>query len=116
MLRYIKKLFRSVISFLLWATFFIAIFTGYIWGKSIDYPIAGVLLGAIAGLLINAVFGGLIATLLSIDENLEELNEQLYKIRQKNSWVDNKPVQLNPPLSLEEKNKNFSFFFEKKKQ
>ena len=140
MLQFIKNAFRGIFSFLLWMVLIAAATIGYNFGKtfSSDYGgFLGVVCGVLIGIFINIVFGGLIATFLSIDINLEKINDQLYTIRQKNLWVEEEPlqfdssvnlkeesaqinsqvdfieepVQLNSPVNPEEKNNSVSYFY-----
>jgi len=80
MLNFIKNIFRGAISFLLWAVLIIGAIAGF---SIADIP--GAIIGILSGIIINVIFGGLISTFISIDKHLEELNEQLRKIRKANS-------------------------------
>jgi hypothetical protein len=67
---------------------------GWIVGKGMGryysdgYPFIGAIIGLIVGIIIDVIFGGIIATFLNIDKNLEELNTRrkngAYKNIQKN--------------------------------
>jgi len=48
-------------------------------GRSNDgHPIIGGLFGLIGGMLVIIIFGGFIATILNMDENLEDMRAKMY--------------------------------------
>jgi ribosomal protein L40E len=83
MLDFVKRAFRGGINVLLWINLILCTIgggvAGYYLGKLISYrsgggyTFGGILIGIILGLLSNIVGGGFIATIISIDENLETL-------------------------------------------
>ena len=86
MLEFVKNAFRKFLGAVLWLNFIACVIFGIVsgvgWGKILGPagPFLGFLVGLIVGVFIgavtNIVFGGLIATLLNIDKNLELLREK----------------------------------------
>jgi len=72
MLKLVKTIFGLFIEVSLWLTLIVCIIAGAIIGNNIGgHPFLGIYVGLIVGLLINIIFGGLAATALSIDKDLE---------------------------------------------
>ena len=90
MLEFVKKAFRSFLEAILWINLIICVIIGGVFGSiaGSGAGFAGVLLGAVVGILINIIGGGLIATLINIDKNIEQL------------------VQKDSPLSVQNKAEN----------
>jgi len=77
MLEFVKKWFRNGLAIILWINLIGSVIVfGVSLAKSMD-SIGGFFLGVIIGLafgvITNIIGGGLIATILSIDDNLEKL-------------------------------------------
>ena len=93
MLDFVKKAFRGGINVLLWINLILCTIgggvSGYYIGQLISYRNAGgyafggVLIGIIWGLLTDIVGGGYIATILNMDENIEEQNSLLRDLKNK---------------------------------
>jgi len=91
MLNFVKRAFRGFFEVFLWLNLILCGIAGGVIGNSMrsydgrgkdsgGHPILGVLLGLVAGFLLDIIVGGLIATLLNIDENLEFLRHKSSKI------------------------------------
>jgi hypothetical protein len=79
MLDFVKKAFRNFIEVILWINLMLSAIAGGIGGYLIDgggFAFLGVIIGLIIGLLTDIIMGGFIATILNIDKNIEELNDQ----------------------------------------
>ena len=77
MLDFVKRAFRGGINVLLWINLILCTIGGGVAGYYLaggwGYAFGGVLIGIILGLLSNIIGGGFIATIISIDENIENL-------------------------------------------
>jgi len=83
MLNFVRKAFRGGMEVILWINLILLTIAGgvagYYLGQLISYRNAGgfaffgVIIGLIWGLLTNIVGGGIIATILNMDENLEKI-------------------------------------------
>jgi len=73
MLNFVKSVFRRFFEALLWLNLVLFAIIGGVIGNIIWHPVVGVVIGLIAGMLINIIFGGAVATLINIDENIEYL-------------------------------------------
>ena len=74
----IKNWFRTFFNVLVWICFIVCIVSGFIIGEKIfGNQIVGGVLGLLVALVINVIFGGFIATIISIDTNLEAIKEKL---------------------------------------
>jgi|GEM_PF-2021643 len=78
MLKFVKYAFRVYIGVILWLNLIICAIAGGVigntfsgWGNS--YTELGIVIGLVVGALSNIIGGGFIATILNIDENLEQL-------------------------------------------
>ena len=71
--------FRGGLEIVLWINLIIFIIGGGIIGKILSYKnnyvFLGIFIGIIIGSLINIVGGGLIATILNMDKNIEQLKK-----------------------------------------
>ena len=85
MLSFVKKAFRRYMGLILWFNLILCTVSGGIIGyyltggpasryNNSGNPILGIFIGLIVGVLINIGFGGFIATIINIDANIEELN------------------------------------------
>ena len=94
MFNFIRNWFRSFFNFMIWICFIFFTIAGLAagskWGDGAGYLILGGILGFLIALVINVIGGGIIATFLNIDDNLEEIKNLL-----KNSGGK---VEINPPL------------------
>ena len=87
MVQFVKKAFRVFFVFFLWLTLCGCIFgggyagytMGLFTGDSEIYAILGALLGLVAGMLINIIIGGLVATIINIDDNVEIIKNNIFK-------------------------------------
>jgi tetratricopeptide (TPR) repeat protein len=79
MINFVKSAFRGFFGVILWLNLILCLIAGGIVGNErlhVGGAIVGVLVGLLAGLFINIVFGGFIAIILNIDENLEYLTNK----------------------------------------
>jgi len=80
MLDFVKNAFRGFLEILLWINLFLCAVFGGVIGHGLsyfgNYTFLGIIIGIIVGLFINIVGGGLIATIINIDDNIEELNSK----------------------------------------
>jgi hypothetical protein len=76
-LNFVRKVFRGGLEAVLWINLALWTIGGGIVGRAFsyrdNYMFLGVIIGIVIGLLVNIVGGGLIATFINIDENLEIL-------------------------------------------
>jgi hypothetical protein len=78
-----SKRFSGVFTLILWLCLIACAIGGGIIGASMGghynngHPIIGALVGLIIGLIIDVVSGGLVATFLNIDENIQKLVTQM---------------------------------------
>jgi hypothetical protein len=94
MLDFVKSAFREFLEIVLWINLILWTIIGGIIGNAIGsynayipslggrisgdgHPIIGGIIGLICGLLINIVAGGFFATILNMDENLEQLKKNV---------------------------------------
>lgn len=82
MLEFVKAAFRGFFEAILWINLILWTIGGGIVGNMMGYrsdghPIIGGIIGLIAGMLINIVVGGYTATILNMDENLEQLKNNM---------------------------------------
>ena len=70
---WVKAAFRSFFTAILWINLILCAIVGAVVGATGDYLMLGLFAGVIAGIFTNIVFGGLIATILNIDANLEKM-------------------------------------------
>jgi hypothetical protein len=82
MLDFVKGAFRGFFVFTLWVCLIgcvigAAIFGGTVWG--VGGAIGGIIIGILVGLMIVVTGGGFVATLLSMDENLEIIAKNISK-------------------------------------
>ena len=94
MLDFYKKLYKGIIVFITIVIELSAIMAGYSIGVQNGSGFWGIIIGLIIGIIVNAILGGFIAAIISIDENLENINEQLYIIRKNNSWFDEDQISI----------------------
>ena len=87
MLNFVRKAFRKVFEIVFWVNCVAGIILGWNWFYRFFYYVLdwrsedtskffGILLGIVIALIINIIGGGLIATILNIDENLEQLKNK----------------------------------------
>ena len=95
MLDFVRKAFRGGLEVILWINLILSAIVGgiagYYLGQLISYRNAGgfgflgVIIGLVCGLLTDIIGGGLIATILNMDENIEEQSRLLSEIVKKSS-------------------------------
>jgi len=106
MLDFVKKAFHRYMDTMLWVNLIMCAIVGGVIGNSIGgllvrrgdsvagYVFLGLLIGALVGMLQNILFGGYIATIISIDKNLKKVTNNL--LNQEYDYVVIKPVYLRP--------------------
>jgi uncharacterized membrane protein YgaE (UPF0421/DUF939 family) len=75
MVEFVKNSFRKFFGFILWINIILCTIVGDFIGNSSAIAIVGIIIGLLIGLLINIVLGGFIATIISIDNNLDIMNK-----------------------------------------
>jgi len=88
MLDFVRKAFRGGLEVILWINLLLWTICGGIAGNALsnrydNYTFMGVIIGIIVGLIVNIIGGGLIATILNIDETLEQLRFHITGIPKK---------------------------------
>jgi len=86
----IRNWFHSFFNALIWLCFIGCTAAGLVIGGNMEHPFIGAILGFLVGLAINVIWGGFLATIISIDTNLEEIKARLNKGNIQN---------VTPPLS-----------------
>jgi hypothetical protein len=96
MLNFVKSAYRVFFEIALWTNLILSTIAGGIIGNSAEiynaypvltggssngdgHPIIGGIIGLICGLLLNILGGGFVATIINIDENLEQLKNNMNK-------------------------------------
>jgi len=81
MIEFVKSSFRGLFTVVLWLNLIGLAITGMIMGHrgGLVGVIVGLIVGLIAGFMINVIGGGFIATILNIDENLEQLKKMSFR-------------------------------------
>jgi len=90
MLDFVKRAFREFYSIILWFTLISSIVLGGIVGYGIGYAggaFIGIILGGLLGLVFIIITGGIIATFINIDDNLEEI-AKVIKSKYSNNKID----------------------------
>ena len=81
MLNFVRNIFRTFFSVLLWIILISFTLGGFLGVGSayndFGWSLVGLLVGFLVGALNVIIFGGLIATLMSIDENTKKIYEKL---------------------------------------
>jgi hypothetical protein len=80
MLNFARSLFRAFVEIVLFLNLVFCSVAGGVIGNQSDHPIIGVIIGLIAGIVLDVIFGGYIATILNIDENLEQIKNGMSNI------------------------------------
>ncbi|MCL2194238.1 MAG: hypothetical protein FWB78_12695 [Treponema sp.] len=99
MLKFVQQAFRGFFEVILWLNLIGFAIAGAVVGfgfGEVGGVIAGFIVGLIAGFLINVIAGGFIATILNIDENLEQLRASSF-YRGSNSYTEK--YNSNEPLT-----------------
>ena len=101
MINFVKRAFRNFLEVILWINLILCTIGGGIAGNIVGqlinyrssggYAFLGILVGAICGLLTNIVGGGFIATIINMDENIEQLRNK-YSPKGEAPSVDNTKV------------------------
>ena len=76
MLEFVRNVFRGFFNVVLWVCLIACAIGGAVVGASINGgggAFIGIIIGILAGIVIDVVGGGIVATLLNIDDNLEQL-------------------------------------------
>jgi hypothetical protein len=79
----VKTAFRGFFEVILWIILLLCVIGGGMYGASMGgkysdgHPILGGLFGLIGGFLTIIIFGGFIATILNMDENLENMRMKM---------------------------------------
>lgn len=77
----IRNWFRRFFNALVLLSFIGCVIAGYIISEETSgVPLIGVVLGFLVALVINVIFGGFVATIISIDTNLEKIRDHLDRI------------------------------------
>jgi hypothetical protein len=102
MLKFVEKAFRGFFEVFLWIILIGGIIGGGIIGNALsgwgsNYTFLGVIIGSLVGLIIVIVGGGLVATFLNINKNLEQL-VQNEKQNGNFSFSNNKVVNENTDI------------------
>ena len=93
MVDFVKTAFRGLFKVILWLTLIACTVGGAIISQASEgNPIPGILIGLVVGMFINIVFGGLGATIINIDENVEIIRNNLYKISDTNINTSISPI------------------------
>ena len=82
MLEWVRGAFRGFFSFTLWLCLIACAISGAVIGYGVNgvgFAILGLILGILVGLIIVIICGGIVATILNIDENLQLLLNNSYK-------------------------------------
>ena len=77
MLELVRTTFHKFFSILLWANLIICTLSGMISGfmNGFGFGILGLIGGFLVGAISTVVFGGLLATVLNMDKNLQEIRD-----------------------------------------
>jgi len=90
MLNFVAKHFRTLIGIGLWLNLVFCAIAGANVGNTFDKGEGGTIgfiFGIIAGLLLNIICGGLVATFLSIDKGVKNINKWLQVIWQNSNNI-----------------------------
>jgi len=97
MVNFVRKAFRNYLEVILWINLIVCTVSGWNTGNSIKeivefvmeeimgkrnfsaagYPFLGAILGIFIGLLLNIILGGLIATIINMDDKIEKINDDV---------------------------------------
>jgi len=79
MFNLVKDIFCEGFGVLLWINLAFCAFIGFVRGYNIDDTVGagiiGLIIGGIMGMLINIVFGGFVATVISIERNTDKIRK-----------------------------------------
>ena len=103
-LEFVRKIFKKVYAVLLWLSLIIITISSAITGWSIGYAmgysnniqiltgligiIFGLLVGALIGALVVIIVGGLIATFLKIDENVQKISDEIIALNNNQNKIE----------------------------
>jgi len=80
MFNLVKDIFGEFFGGLLWINLAFCAFIGFVRMYSEDYSfgmgVIGLILGVIVGMLLNIIFGGFVATIISIERNTAKIRER----------------------------------------
>ncbi|MCL2206757.1 MAG: hypothetical protein FWB90_01525 [Fibromonadales bacterium] len=77
MLELIRTIFRKFVSILLFVDIIGCTIGGAIIGSDFKHGILGFNIGLLIGVISALIFGGLLATILNMDKNLQEIRDHL---------------------------------------
>ena len=82
MLEFIRSVYRTFVLISFWVLLVLFGIGGGVIGRALsgyrdNYTVGGVIIGLIVGFIIDILLHGYIATILNIDENLEQLNSNI---------------------------------------
>ena len=93
-LGFTKNAFRGFMGFILWVN--LIVFTvgggigGYWLGRLINYregggtgAFLGVIIGIVVGLMVDVILGGFVATIINIDVNIRNINNNINELKNK---------------------------------
>jgi len=115
MLNFVKKAFRGFFEVILWINLIVFTVGGGIVSYYLTYssrgmfysshsgnPIPGIFIGLVVGLLSDIIFGGLVATFLNIDANIEKLLKGNLSLNTNENLVDknNESEKCEPVIPL----------------
>jgi len=94
MLGFTKNAFRGAMGFILWVNLILLTVGGgvggYFIGRLINYregggtgAFLGVIIGIIIGLISNIITGGFIATIINMDVNIKNINNEIIELKNK---------------------------------
>jgi len=98
MLNFIKSVYRVLVEIVLWIIPFACAYAGGDLGAAVkesgggDHRFLGVFIGLVVGILIDVLVGGLIATFLSMDEKLQNMDKSLQRLT---ASTNNNPANSN---------------------
>jgi len=75
MLELIRTIFRKFVSILLFVDIIGCAIGGAIIGSEFKHEILGLNIGLLIGVISALIFGGLLATILNMDKNLQEIRD-----------------------------------------
>ena len=87
MVKFVKKVIKNYLEIILWINLSLCSISGAIIGSQINnllnrnylggFTLLGFIIGLFIGFVINILLGGFIATIINIDENINEIKERM---------------------------------------
>lgn len=104
MYKILRELYQLIISSVMIGVLITSTFTGYVIAAKMENQneISGLIIGFITGIFINVIFGGLALHVININNNLEELKNDIFDLK-----------ELIKKIKTEEKSSEYSEFTEK---